>query len=850
MKSVVKGVRVRRSLFAFTLLAGAAGSAAAQTTLTWNAASDGDWSNPLRWTPNGVPNNSGPNTFNAVIGLAGLYTVTLDIDATIQNYTQTGAGSILNLGNTSDLLVNQNFTLGAEFNGRRDLGGLGTLRVLGNVTFNNGARLRHTVNARVDGDFTFNNSTTDEICDTGVDHRGAQMLWNGSGDINLGRAASITLSSATTFQINSAATMGWNGLGATGTIFNQGLIQKNSAGTTFFNRVTLNNSGGGRVRVAAGILRVNQLANVTGSTLTGGRYRIEDGGEFQVVDLADVVQDLTVNDAAIELIGAGSRFDSLNTLSSNTAAGTLTVGGGRDFTTGGAFTNDGVLSVGEAGDLAPSRFAVASGSSLGNYNAGTHALSGGTFNLLGGVLQFDGASVQRLDTRLTLDGAGAAILNGVGTTAFDGALTVGVAGDFAVKNRTFTAAGDLTNDGVLHVGSGATVDVQAGSTITNIAAGALTGGTYDLAGTLKGGTGQTIDTIAADVTFDGAGARIQTEAGSDALANWNAIAASGAFTLKGGATYTTLSLADFTVAATGRLAVETGSEFRVRLGSSLTNISGGTLTGGVFDIKGTLRVQNAAVTRIAADVTLDGASGQIVDFAGNNAFAPLNTIQTAGKLTVKNRTFTTTGSLALDGRLKIQDTGAARSPAEVVVSGNLDQTGAVELDGGVLTVLGAYNNFGSIEGSGTINSGNFQFRGNFAGGAVNAVNIGGPAVIGTGGVFHLDLVDALLPAGIGCDQFFFTGPVTFEGSLAGTISVNDASFGGAIGQVFQNVFVFSGPPPAGFFANFDLTIESQGLALRPIFAGDSVGFEVVAVPAPGALALLGIAGLGLRRRRR
>lgn len=847
MKSAVKGLAVRRSLFAFTLLAGSAGTAAAQTTLTWNAASDGNWSDPLRWTPNGVPNNAGPNTFNAVIGLAGLYTVTLDIDATIQNYTQTGVGSILNLGNTSDLIVNQNFTLGAEFNGRRELGGTGTLRVFGDVTFNNGARLRRTTNARVDGNFTFNNSTTDEICDTGVDHRGAQMLWSGSGDINLGRAASITLSSATTFQINSAATMGWNGLGATGTIFNQGLIQKSSAGTTFFNRVTLNNSGGGRVRVAAGILRVNQLANVTGSTLTGGRYRIEDGGEFQVVDLGDVVQDLTVNDATIEMIGAGSRFDSLNTLSSNSANGALTIGGGRDFTTGGGFTNDGVLSVGEAGDLAPSRFAVANGSTLGNYNAGTHALSGGTFNLIGGVLQFEGASVQRLDTRLTLDGAGASILNDVGTTAFDGALTVGAVGDFAVRNRTFTAAGDLTNDGVLHVGAGATVDVQAGSTITNIAAGALTGGTYDLAGTLKGGAGQTIDTIAADVTFDGAGAALQTESGADALSGWNAIAATGAFTLKGGATYTTLSLADFTVATTGRLAVETGSEFRVRLGSSLTNISGGTLTGGVFDIKGTLRVQNAAVTRIAADVTLDGASGQIVDYAGNDAFAPLNTIQNAGKLTVKNRTFTTSGSLTLDGRLKIQDTGAPRSPAEVVVSGNLDQTGFVELDGGVLTVLGAYNNFGSIEGSGTINSGNFQFRGSFAGGSVNALNIGGLTTIGAPAVFHLDLVNALLPAGLGYDQFFFNGPVAFEGGLAGTISVNDATFNGTFGQVFENVFLFNGPPPTGAFANLDLAIESQGLFLQPIFTAESISFRVV--PAPGALALLGIAGLGMRRRR-
>ena len=54
-------------------------------------------------------------------------------------------------------------------------------------------------------------------------------------------------------------------------------------------------------------------------------------------------------------------------------------------------------------------------------------------------------------------------------------------------------------------------------------------------------------------------------------------------------------------------------------------------------------------------------------------------------------------------------------------------------------------------------------------------------------------------------------------------------------------------PPSGFFANLDLVIESQGLFLQPIFTAESLSFRVV--PSPGALALLGLAGLGMRRRR-
>lgn len=830
---------------ALALLAGTAATSFAQTTLTWTNGAGGNWNTPTNWSPNGVPNNSFPNTFNAVINIAGAYTVNLDINATIENFTHNPAGgAIFSLNNANSLVVNQNMTLGSEFYGRRELGGTGTLTVFGDTTFNNGARLRRTTSATLWGNVNFNNSTADEICDTGVDHRGAFMDWNGSGDILMGRAASITLSSASTMRINSAASFGYNGLGATGTIFNNGVIHKLSGGTSFFNRVTVNNAGGGLIRVSSGVLKVNQLSNYNAGNLVGGRFRSDDAGELQIVDLGDVLVDITENNAQIELIGANARFDCLDTLATNGAEGVLTLADGRDFTTAGDFTNTGTLNLGQVGDLAVTNFTVASGSTLTNYDAGTQTLTGGTYNLVGSGLAFDGASIRRIQASVSLDGANATIRSDAGTEAFDGPLTVGSAGTFAVSNRSLTTSGDLTVDGKLVVGTGGIVEVQAGSELTNIAGGTLSGGVFDISGTLKAGNGQTINVVDADVTFNGASAAIVTAADTDALADWNMIGASGSFSLKGNTTFTTLATADFSVVGAGRLAVEEGSEFAVRAGSDLTNFAGGVFTGGTFDIKGTLRFQNAAVTRIENDITLDGDSAQIVDLAGNNAFTPLNTIANTGTLNVRNKQFTVGGGLTLDGALKVGTGTGPRTVGEVIVSGNLDQTGTVELDNGILTVLGQYNNFGLIQGSGLINA-DLNHHGGFSDGQASMLSIQGSLSIAAESSFTLDLLDATQLGGY--DQFTIFGATIFADGSAGTIIINDATFTGTVGQVFADVFTFNGPV-SGTFAQFDLAIESQNLSLQPIFTGNTISFVVV--PTPGTIGLLALAGLACGRRRK
>jgi hypothetical protein len=59
---------------------------AGTTSVTWNGGT-GSWSNPADWTPNDVPQNSGPNLYNAAINSGD---ATLDISPTIQQFNLTG----------------------------------------------------------------------------------------------------------------------------------------------------------------------------------------------------------------------------------------------------------------------------------------------------------------------------------------------------------------------------------------------------------------------------------------------------------------------------------------------------------------------------------------------------------------------------------------------------------------------------------------------------------------------------------------------------------------------------------------------------------------------------------------
>lgn len=838
--------------------AGMVASARAQTA-NWATAVNGNWNDASKWSGGVVPNNGGPNFFTVNVGLAGVYTVNVNISPTITNLTHDGAGSFMSLGLTNNLVVQNNYTLrNAEWTAQRDFGGTGSLVINGATLFQQ-ATFRHTVLLRTNGSLTFNSNSgvgtgRDEICDTGVDHRGSSCLWTGTGDIVMGRAATFSLSSASTFNIQSNKTFGWNGMGAFGSILNSGTILKTSVGTTFFDRVNVNNLAGSTFRVQAGTVRLNSLNNystASGGRLTGGRFRVDDGAALVIEDLSAAAQSIAINESDVTLSGASATFAALNSLTTNDTAGTLTLRDGKQFTTAGNLNNLGTINVGVDGDGGLSRLTVVTGSTLQNFNAGTKRLAGGTFNVAG-RLAFDGADIGLISSNVVLDGASASIVDENSASAFKGALTVEALGKFGVKGQTFLTPDNLTVAGELTVGTGGTVEVGVGRTLTNINGGTLNGGTYILDGILKAGAGQSINSINGDVTLATNAGGIRTASNADALAPLTSVGSAGALRIGTGVAFTTAGGGDFTVAATGRLDVAQGGTFTVASGDDLTNFAGGVFSDGVFNIKGTLRFQNAAVTTISNDITLSG-SGMITDLSGNNAFQPLGMITGAGKLTVESQSLVTAASLTLDGKLTIRTTSPARSLGEVTVSGDLDQVGILELDGGVLNVVGQYFNSGSILGSGTINTGLFQHRGSFGpDGVAGNLTIGpadggggaGDFLMGTGSVITLDLITAV-PGGY--DTISIAGSMIFENGSAGTLNVNAGVFAGNVGDVFTDV-ILTGNPSVFSFASMNLSLNG-GLSLVAIYGANSISFQVVPVPATAGVLVLG-GMLASRRRRR
>jgi hypothetical protein len=87
----------------------------AQTTATWNGTT-GNWIDVARWSTNpNFPNNNTPpgTTYNAIIGAAGTYTVTLNTGVTVSNLTLNDANAMLAVsGGTLTLVSSATLTAG------------------------------------------------------------------------------------------------------------------------------------------------------------------------------------------------------------------------------------------------------------------------------------------------------------------------------------------------------------------------------------------------------------------------------------------------------------------------------------------------------------------------------------------------------------------------------------------------------------------------------------------------------------------------------------------------------------------------------------------------------------------
>jgi len=245
-----------------------------------------------------------------------------------------------------------------------------------------------------------------------------------------------------------------------------------------------------------------------------------------------------------------------------------------------------------------------------------------------------------------------------------------------------TSGSGFKNTGTLSVSAADFMHVSGGP-FTNFSGSTLTGGTYNVTGTLEidelGSTGGEIVTNAANIILNTPASSFVDAAGKNALTNLNTNATGSSFTITGGQNFTTIG--NFSNNGTLTIGAST-SKFDVN--GNLTNFSGTTLTGGTYNVTGTLQFNGANIVTNAANITLTGASSQIINQSSANGLANFATNAPAATFGITGgRNFTTAGNFTNNGTLTI---GASTSKFDV--NGNLSNFSLTTLAGGTYNVTG------------------------------------------------------------------------------------------------------------------------------------------------------------------
>lgn len=330
------------------------------------------------------------------------------------------------------------------------------------------------------------------------------------------------------------------------------------------------------------------------------------------------------------------------------------------------------------------------------------------FNNAGGVVQAQDGSLVQMSYATVTGGTFTTSGNGVirlptSVTALGSLENLGA---LDIRGSTTLLGGTLTNHGSILLGSG-----SSGASL-NISPGVVLagGGTLTLSNSASNsiasaaiGTGTLVNE--SGHTIQGAG---QIGAYGMALTNRGLIQANQS---------NALSLAESGVTASvtneGTLRAAAGSTLRVR--QNLTNFDAATrtLTGGRFEVLGTMRLPVAGgIARNAADVVLDGPASRLYDGDDGtiNALAGFVANLDTGRFEIRNGRdfavgqFGNAGSMNIGAGSKLTATTYTQTSGTTAVDGALLVAGNLALNGGVLTGGGTVS--GNLLNNGKVSPGN------------------------------------------------------------------------------------------------------------------------------------------------
>ncbi len=448
-----------------------------------------------------------------------------------------------------------------------------------------------------------------------------------------------------------------------------------TAGTTGLTKIlgTLNLGSS----IGSNFALAGQLQTTGNTTLSGpGTLTLTStGGNTAQIGTNGTRYTLT-NGATIQgagLIGSdvGSLYDLVSLTNNgtvNATGGTLTIAGNATTT-----TNNGTMAV-QSGSL------LTITDTFSNFTGTT--LTGGTYNVNGGTFQFTGANIVTNAADIILTGAGSQIVDQNNANALANFATNASGGIFQLgAGRSFTTAGNFTNNGTLIVGSGDTFKVTG--SLSNFAASTLTGGSFFDAGTLQfGASGTGITTNDANLTLSTAGWSMINLGSGNLLTNLA--------TNDSGANFTVASNASFTTAGafanSGTVDLENGGTLKVTGGltNSGTVSTNGTNQGGAAN---TLTV-TGALTNNATDTVAIGENNNTSDVANVGVLANSGTVTVGAGASLNmtaNGADSNHGSITVDGGTLDMQAGSFTNTSTIdleqkgtaTFSGNLTNTGTI-----------------------------------------------------------------------------------------------------------------------------------------------------------------------------
>ncbi len=481
-------------------------------------------------------------------------------------------------------------------------------------------------------------------------------------------------------------------LGRAGASTNTGTIEASNGGVLVVGSTTINNTGGTIEAVGANS-NVSLVGSLGGSglTISGGTYTTSGGGVVYAY--------------------GGTTFD--GTTNAVTNSGTFILpdaGNPPNINVQGMFVNTGTIQILAGPNNGDSvYFQVPNGETLTLTGSGKVIMGDGTDNSYNNLPVFGtDFSTGILVNKSTIEGTGLIgfdlDINNNGTINANvpvgtNALQLNITGypDGTVNNGIMEASNggmlnispsvSFNNTGTLNAASRSTIYVS-NNNFLNLSNGTLTGGTYNVAGTLQ--IPGDITTNDAKITLNGKASQILNP-NTNALTGLLTNASKGSFDLKGGQSFTSAG----TFTNQGSISIAKGSTFTVGAGGSYVQHGGKTTVNGKLTLSTTEeRIDESASDESASDSdpaaadikiikgTLFGNGGTVAaHLSSSGTVVPADSKTTVGKLKVTGA-YTQTGAGALDANI----TGANSGQFNV-----LNVTGTATL-GGTLNI-GLLNNF-------------------------------------------------------------------------------------------------------------------------------------------------------------